>query len=254
MTAARKSIPAAIWIAFVLLAADCGSNRPTKEASVTKTNGVTSTAPSGNEARQARQALIRFINATAGSKDLYFGDAKAFAQVKYKQATPYAELPAGHPDANKRHELKLFAAGHDWGPPLATNIEGPSAGKHYTVLAVNQSDGVPALSLIEDDLAAPAAGKAKVRVIHAGLGVGEVDIYRAGSATALIGGVAFNRASAYKEVDPTMAELDIRRYGKRKDEIEMKGIQLMADKLYTIVLIGAPGRRLTSEIIEDQLL
>ena len=73
-------------------------------------------------AKQVDKALVRFVNGTAASKDLAFGDLTTFAGIDSFDITQYKELPAD------RHESKLFAKDQK-GEPLATNSEGLSAGK-----------------------------------------------------------------------------------------------------------------------------
>src|SRR5260221_12969433 len=68
--------------------------KPSEEPTVTTSNGSTSTAPSGAEARKANVALVRFLNATPASRDLYFGDSKPFASVRAQSISPYVELPS----------------------------------------------------------------------------------------------------------------------------------------------------------------
>ena len=221
--------------------------KPSQEPTATTSGGSTSTAPSGAEAKKADVALVRFLNATPTSRDLYFGDLKLFPSVSAQSISPYVELPA------ERHEFKLFASGNTSGDPLATNSEGLTAGKHYTIVGEMKTDGKATLNPIEDDLTRPTPGKVKVRVIHAASGVPKVDVYPLAGKDALISGVSFNDVTGYKEVDPMMTELDIRPFGSKKDEATIQNVNLMADKLYTIIVMGGNGRPLKTQVIEDQL-
>lgn len=223
-------------------------NKTTTDPSQTTSGGSTSTAPSGAVAKIEDKALIRFINATPSTKDLYFGDVSAFSNVAAHSASSYMELPAD------RREFKLYPAGNETGTPLATNSEGPTAGKHYTVVAVNGTDGMPMLNPISDDLAQPDPGKAKVRVIHAAPGVKKVDVYAAGSKDALIDGVDFKDASSYKEVDPVLSEIDVRTSGSKASAVKVRNLNLAPGKLYTLVVMGGNGQPLTSKVIEDQVI
>ena len=103
-----KSIQVAsvgIGIAAILGISAC--NKTTTEPSRTSSGGATSTAPSGQDAKSADKALVRFINATPFPKDLYFGEVSAFSNVAPDAASAYSELPA------QRHDFKLFTAGED---------------------------------------------------------------------------------------------------------------------------------------------
>jgi hypothetical protein len=223
-------------------------NKTTSEASKSSSGGATSTAPSGQDAKIADKALVRFINATPTAKDLYFGDVTAFSNVGAEAVSTYSELPA------QRHEFKLFDAGTNGGSPLATNSESPSAGQHYTVVAMNSVNGSTILDPVSDDLSAPEAGKAKVRVIHAAPGVSKVDIYPAGSKKAILDGIAFKDATSYKDVDPVVTEIDVRTEGNKESAVTIHNVTLQPGKLYTLLLMGGNGEPLTSKVIEDQLI
>jgi hypothetical protein len=241
-----KTATLPISVAAILGLAAC--SKATTEPSQTTSGGATSTAPSGVVAKAEDKALVRFINATPSPKDLYFGDVSAFSNLASLAASPYAEIPAD------RGEFKLYAAGNDFGNPLTTNSESPTAGKHYTVVAMNGPSGLPMLNPITDDLVQPEPGKAKIRVIHAAPGVKKVDLYSAGNRDALIDGVEFKDATSYREVDPVLTEIDVRTAGSNTNAVRIRNLSLAPGKLYTLVLMGGNGRPLTSKVIEDQLL
>jgi hypothetical protein len=223
-------------------------SKPTTEPSKTAGDGTPSTAPSGAAAKREDKALVRFINASTSPKDLYFGNVVAFSNIAPRAASPYLELAAD------RREFKLFEAGSSAGTPMATNSEGPTAGKHYTIVAMNETNGKLVLNAISDDLVQPEPGKAKVRVIHAAPGVKKVDVYPAGSQSALIDGVDFKDATSYKEVDPVLTEIDLRVVGSKASAVRARNLTLSPGKLYTLVVMGGNGQPLTTKVIEDQLV
>jgi len=231
----------------LLLSAAC-SNKVTREGTTTTAStGGTSTAPAGTEAKAADRALVRFINATNDPKDLYFGDMKAFTNTPQGATTAYMELPT------ERHDFKLVGTGGAAGTePMATNSEGLSGGKHYTVVAMNKENGKYTLEAVGDDFDRPALGKTKVRVVNAAPAAGDVDIYQANSTTALLSGVGVDHVSGYKEVDPTVAELAVRRGGSKKDALMIKNLNLMPDRFYTIIVMGDAGTPLKSQVVQDQ--
>jgi hypothetical protein len=241
----KMLMPYAVSIAILGLAA---CSRPTTQPSRTADGGAASTAPSGASAKREDKALVRFINATSSSKDLYFGNVMAFSSVAAKAASPYLELPAD------RNEYKLFETGRTVGDPLATNSEGPTAGKHYTIVAMNEANGKLVLNPISDDLEQPNPGKAKVRVIHAAPGFKKIDVYPAGSRDALIDGVDFKEATGYKEVDPVLTEIDLRTEGSKSSAVKLRNLSLVPGKLYTLIVMGGNGKPLSSKVIEDQLV
>ncbi len=220
-------------------------SKTTEQPSTSKGAGQASSAPAGTEAQHVSKALVRFLNATAAPKDLKFGDLAAFDAVAARHVTPYKELPA------ERHEFKLYGAG-DAATQLATNSEGLTSGKHYTIVAVQDKDGKADLNAINDDLVAPTNGQAKLRVINTVPGE-NVDVYEPNKKSALISGAGFNHATDYKDVDPSTMELMVRRGASKKGEALLRNVKLEPGRLYTVVVSGAPGRALSAETIEDQL-
>jgi len=88
----------------LILAAGC--NKKTEQATTTNADGKTSSAPSGEQAANSKMALVRFVNALPGdSRDVYFGDIKAFQGVSFKTVTPYKQLPS------ERQDFRVIPAG-----------------------------------------------------------------------------------------------------------------------------------------------
>lgn len=237
--------PLSISAIAILVLAAC--NKPTTRPSLTSSDGSSSTAPAGITAKAADKALVRFINATPAPKDLRFGELAAFSNVPPMNASPYRELPANG------SQFKLFNAGN-LSDPLAINDEDPSAGLHYTIVAMNGTDGQTILSPVRDKIAEIAPGKAKVRVIHAASGVKKVDIYPAGTNEPLVDGVAFKEATGYKEVNPVLTEIALRTTDSKSGAVTLRNLTLEPGKLYTLVIMGGNGQPLVSKVIEDQVM
>lgn len=210
----RKLSASSLLLFCALLAVSC--SRPSYPTE-TKVQGASSTALSPAEAKQEQKTLLRFINATGGTKDLYFQDVLAFRRVEPNDVTSYEALPTPRPDAH--HELKLYDSTSPVGTPLVTDSEPENSGHRYTILAL-EKNGKFAITMIPDQLKPPAPGKAKVRVIHTSPGA------------------EFGRFTDYKEVAPTAQD----------------HMKLEAGKLYTIVWFGTDGKRPTSKVIEDELI
>jgi hypothetical protein len=206
MIATPKFPASSALILIALLAAGC--SRPSFRSETT-VEGATSTAPSTAAAKQEHKTLLRFINATGGSKDLYFQDQLAFRSVLPAAATSYLALPSPRGDAH--HELKLYDSANPIGTPLITDSEPETTGHRYTVLALEKG-GKFTLTVIPDQLKPPAPGKAKVRSIHAAPGAD------------------FGRFTEYKEIAPSN--------------------ELLAGKLYTIVVFGGGPKLIEDELIQ----
>jgi len=155
------------------------------------------------------------------------------------------EVPA------ERHEFKLQMAGDTQPSPMATNSEGLSAGGHYTIVAEGKEKGGVTLDPIKDTLTPAANGKAKVRVINAALGVGKLDLYYPNGKIAT--GVGVDSYSSYSEVALGQGTVEIRRADKKVDVARIPNMNLEADKLYTLLVMGGAGHALTVIPVVDQL-
>lgn len=260
----------------LLLAAACGGNPTTKEASTSTGPGGTATAPSGQAAKNQKDALVRFVNGVPGEDlSLSFGGANVFTNVASGDATPYKDVPADQ----KGFGLFTGTAGGN-APPVASDGSGVDAGQHYTVAAGLDENGKVKLDVINDNLSEPSNGKAKVRVINAS--ADEVDVLaptkmkgaHAGSAgnkaDKWFSGVSQASAKDYKEVDPLNGTIDIERAssggamggssatGSEGPKHVSPIVQIPADftagKQYTILAMGGTAKHpLKASVIEDQL-
>ena len=76
----------------------------------------------------------------------------------------------------------MYAAGDTSSPVIDTPVD-LTAGYAYTVAAVGLvADGSLTAEVYQDDLRAPSAGNAKVRVVHASPDAGPVDVVPRGGA------------------------------------------------------------------------
>jgi hypothetical protein len=240
----RSLLGIGIGVFFVTTLA-CSSNKTAQTSSVESSGAGKGTAPASNAAKQADVALVRFINGTTTDKDLAFGDATPFPGVGDRDVTAYKQLPAA------RQDFKLYEK-DDKAAVLATNSEGLSAGKHYTILAVKQEDGKVSLDPISDDLTPPDAGKAKVRVINLAPSMKNVDLYAEGKASPLISGAGLDHPTDYKDVDPSEAALAVRNGMNKKNSAVIKDFKIEPGKLYTVLVFQDKKGKLKVKTVEDQ--
>ncbi len=230
--------------ALLVLATACSTNKTAENSPVASSGDGKGTAPAAAVAKKADEALVRFINGTTSSKDLAFGDATPFTGIDARDVTAYKALPA------ERHEFKLFAK-DDKATVLATNSEGLSSGKHYTVLAVADKSGKTSIDSVSDDLTPPAAGQAKVRVINLAPGMENVDLY-AGQKSAVISGAGLDHPTDYKDVNPSKAELTVRHGMSKRNAAPVKDLTLEAGKLYTILVFQDKNGKLKVKTVKDE--
>ena len=243
---------AGLAVATIVLMAACSRESSQKQSVTTTTEKGTSTAAPANEAKKRDNAFVRVINTIPKGPaiDVFADDQKSFEHVSYKEVTPYKELAEG-----MRVTFAIRSTGQDTNAPAAKNSESISNGNHYTVVAMLDSDGKPALKVVNDDLTPPRSDKAKVRFIHASPDVGEVDVYSRERNDELFGGVNFKSEVGYKEVDPITTTLEVRPEGKKNVLLAIPHASLDAGKIYTIIIAGRTKTKpkLEAITIEDQL-
>lgn len=237
--------------AVLSLAAACSNEPKQTQPVVSRSDSGTSTAPPAKEAQQRQNALVRVINAAphAMAIDVFADDQKTFEAVSFKDVTPYKEI------SDTRHTFRVRQAGKDTEQPMAENSEGLVAGRHYTVLIMPGTNDKTTVSIINDNIAAPPADKAQVRVIHASPDSGEVDIVEKSGNKKLFSGINFEGETTYVAVDPIKTTLEVRPEGQDQSVLTVPNANFEMGKYYTIVVTGhSKGMpKLQALMIEDQL-
>lgn len=230
---------------LLMLSVACSSNKVSQQSAVQSHGDAKGTAPSAAVAKQADKAMVRFVNATTESKNLAFGDLTPFDDVGSHDITAYKELPA------ERHDFKLFSNDNKT-TALATNSEGLSAGKRYTILAFTEKSGKVTLDPVVDNLTPPSPNMAKIRVINLAPGMKNIDLYARGDKNALISGAGLDHATDYKEIAPTQAALYFRNTMSKKNSVPVEDVNLKPGKLYTILVFQDKHGKAKVKTIEDE--
>jgi Domain of unknown function (DUF4397)/LPXTG cell wall anchor motif len=181
---------------------------------------------------QSGTAKVRVVHASpdAPAVDVWVNGAKALTNVPFFTASDYLDLPGGS------YDIQVVPTGAT--TPVVIDAKGVTieAGKAYTIAAVGKLAEIKPAILV-DNLAAPAAGKAHVRVIHASPDAPAVDVKLAGGAT-LIPGLAFPNASAYLPVDAGSYDLQVTPAGASAVVLDLKGTALQAGRIYDVFAVG----------------
>jgi len=234
----------------LLAACDRAETRSTSPVTTTSPAG-TSTAPSSAATDRRDEALVRVVNAIpAGAPvDIYAGDLTVFDNLTYKSVTAYRALDG------KRYTFAVRPAGMANAKPLSSNTEGLDDGKYYTVFALPGEGSAAHLRVVQDLMAPPAAGKARLRVIHGGAEAGELDIYATGTPAALFDGVDFQSVTGYQDIDPVNGEIEVRAEGQAAPLVKAPVVHIEAGKFYTLVIVGRVRStpKLEAFLIEDAL-
>jgi Domain of unknown function (DUF4397) len=180
------------------------------------------------------QVRVAHFSPDAPAVDVYVDGDRVLSGVKYPTVSDYLELPAGS------YELAVRPAGaaasSDPVIEATAEVEGGNA---YTVAAVGPLDDIGA-EIFPDDLSAPAAGKAKVRVIHAAPEVPAVDVAVEGGPT-LFEGAEFPSATDYAQVDAGTYPVQVKAAGG-DDVLLEASLPVKAGTVYSVAAIGGAGK------------
>jgi len=243
------SVARGIVVVSVAAALTACDRTETSSAPVTSTTPAgASTAPSPAAAKHRDEALVRVVHAVpSGTQlDLFAGDLVLFDGLGFKSVTPYRAIDG------QRYAFALRPAGMARAKPLSSNTEGLQDGNFYTAFAMPGDGHTPNLRIVNDQLTTPASGKAQLRVVHAGVEAGKVDVRESGSNNVLFHDVDYQTVSDYHEVAPVNGAIEI--VGHDKSLANFAG-HLEPGRFYTIVIVGnASGTpRLEAFLIEDAL-
>jgi hypothetical protein len=248
-----RVIPTAALVAIISIATACG-HADTSNATVKTTSPAgTSAAPSASSAQHRDEALVRVVNASpAGANvDLFAGDLLLFDGLAFKSVTPYRAVDG------ERYAFALRPAGMARAKPIASNTEALKDGGYYTVFAMPGDGDRPHLRIVNDPLTQLANGKARLRVVHAGVGGdgGAIAIRAAGSTDPLFDDVAFQAVTDYRDVSPFNGIIQVAGGGKGVTLATINA-HLEGGRFYTLAIVGTAGAssKLEAFLIEDALV
>lgn len=180
------------------------------------------------------QARVRVVHASpdAPAVDVWVADKPAFTNAAFKGITDYAALDAGS------YGVKVVPAGKTEPAVIDAKLD-LAAGKDYTVVALGKLAEIGPL-VLTDNNAAPAAGKAHVRFVHASPDAPAVDIAVTGGPV-LFKNVAFKGVGDYLPVDAGKYDLEVRVSGTETVALKVPGLGLDAGTVYTVFAMGLAG-------------
>jgi hypothetical protein len=185
-------------------------------------------------------AKVNVIHASpdAPGVDLLVDNAKVNATaLTFPNATGYLSVNAG------TRNIKVNAAGTT---TTVINADIPfTKDKNYSVYAINKLASIGAI-LVEDDLTAPATGKAHVRFFHLSPDAPAVTVgvLNGGTFTGVFSNRSFETQTtatanqAFAPVDAGTYNFDVRLAGTTTSVLTLTGITLQAGKIYTVFAKG----------------
>lgn len=184
---------------------------------------------------QSGTGKVRVIHASpdAPAVDVYVDGSKVLSNVGFFTASAYLDVPAGE------HRFQVTPAGAPADQAVIDARATIQAGRAYTVAATGKLADIKP-TILADNLAAPAAGKAHVRVVHASPDAPAVDIKVKGG-PALISGLAFPNDSGFTPVDAGTYNLVVTPAGQDAVALDLPNTKLEAGKIYDIYAVGLLG-------------
>ena len=243
-----RTFPALALLVTALFAAACDRTETSSAKVTTSSPAGSSTVPSSDAAKKRDNALVRVVHAVPSGTtlDLFAGDLLLFDGLGFKTVTPYRAVDG------KRYSFALRPAGMTQAKPFSSNTEDLNDGDFYTAIAMPGDGHGPTLRVVSDHLDSPASGKARLRVVHAGVDAGRIDVRDA--STALFENLDYQSVSDYRDVAPMNGQMQIVSAGQAA-AIAATTAHLEAGRFYTLVIVGnatAPSK-VEAFLIEDAL-
>jgi hypothetical protein len=183
------------------------------------------------------QVRVAHFSPDAPGVDVYLDGERALSNVTYNTTSEYQPVPAGS------HDVTLRVAGSrpSADPVVDTEVD-LTAGRAYTIAGLGPADGLEA-GVFEDDLSSPPPGRAKVRVIHAAVGTGKLDVTATGG-PALASDVRFMTAAPYMMVPPGRYGITVADGDDGTRLLAVPDVDVGGGVVYSIVVIGGAGQPL----------
>lgn len=195
---------------------------------------------------QAR-VLVTHASPDAPGVDLLVDNSKVnSAALTFPNNTGYLTVNAG------KRNIKVNVAGSSTSV-INADIDFVKD-KNYSIFAIDSVSKISAIA-VEDDLTAPASGKAHVRFIHLSPNAPAVDVAVRNGA-AVFANIAFKQGTAFAPLDAGTYKLDVRVAGTQTVALALPDITLTAGKIYTVFakgfLGGTSAQALGAEIIVNK--
>lgn len=177
------------------------------------------------------RVMVVHASPDAPDVDILIDGNTAVTGLLFAQSTGYVPLQSGDRDV----KVRAVPTG-DTVISATLNLE---SDKNYTVFAIDSVASIEPL-VLEDNLAAPAAGKAHVRFVHLSPNAPPVDVAVTGGPV-LFGDVTFREFQGFAPVDAGTYNLEVRLAGQSTVVLPLPNISLTAGTIYTVYAKGFVG-------------
>jgi hypothetical protein len=187
-------------------------------------------------------AYVMLTNAAEGSsaQDFYMDNAKLnTSAMAYTQSSGYLTTSAGNHTAQFTNTGTTTA-----NTTLSFSATG---GQYYSIYYTGGANASSNYVITQDDLSAPASGKAKVRFIHLSSAAASTVDFGISATNKLATALAYKAASAYYTVDANTTFF-LYAAGSTTAALSIP-VTIQAGKIYTIYISGSTAATITYHII-----
>ena len=171
-----------------------------------------------------------------------------FSAVALGAPTGYTSVSSGS------HHLQVEVPGST--TPVIDETISLGGGGHYTFMTANFASSLTPV-LLSDDKTAPSSGEVNIRAVHAGAGIGNVDVFILGpgnspiGATPAITNLAFGAASSYQSLAAGSYEIFFNAAGGTTTYVDTGSLSFTAGQNRTIVLVPSAFGGFSWSVLPD---
>lgn len=199
------------------------------------------------EKNDDENASLMIVNASPNSTaiDASANGSVIVSNLAYPNNSGYKTVAAG--------QANIIVTQTGTSTQILNGTLGMAANTHYTLYVIDSAHERKA-TYTQDNLAAPASGKAKVRLLHLSPNAPNVDITVNGSASSAFTNRSFNDIGSnttfhnYTEVDAAGLNLQVKLAGSSTVLATIPTITLQAGKIYTLIIKGFVGGTATQAL------
>jgi hypothetical protein len=188
-----------------------------------------------NEVDPFGSARLKVVNAAPNAGSQKF----VMANIPYIRNLSYLEHSVSYHDVAVGNNLVSQFRDENDNDLYASEELDLNEDKRYTVYLTGESRDDAEVRLYEDNISAPASGKAKIKFIHLSSGVsGNID-FLDGQGNTLASNLARYSQSGYSEINAGSVTVQVRNTGGSENLATLSAIDFAAGKVYTVFISGS---------------
>ena len=202
----------------------------------------------GTGPENSGRVRVVHLSPNAPNVDVLVDNVVVASDVDYLEASEYLDVEAG----SRAIEVRVTGTSD----PVLEEDLAVADGSYYTVLVAGEGDEI-FLDALTDDNTPPAAGNARVRLIHGAPTAGQVDIYVTDPgadlsiATPVLTGIDFGIVSPYLEVPADDYQVRVTPTGTLDVVIDSGTLTLGSGQVRTGIAVESEGGGFDALILED---